>query len=490
MKLRGLSGRLAMLMVFATLLMQLGHGLYRFSVDVPKAKNKSIEEINQLVSSLQPALAEALYQYNETLSDKLLKAFYSKAAVQTVWILDQDGSGVGVWVRTDAQLSEERYEVTWPLIYKDDEIGSLVLLIDMAVVESAAVSQIWSVILFSVMIGLIALLLLYFIAQAIVTRPVESLSSVVGIINSHAFVKDDVKAIDAVRANYEIEDLRLAIKKILYELAEHLGRNQQDMMSLKEFNQALEEKVVSRTLELEQAKEKAEVASRAKTDFLNVITHELRTPLNGVLGFSGILKNRDLAEKDKKLVLGIEQSGQGLLLLLNDIIDFVGLESKSLDRQVFAVYDALSSSFNDQKEAAEKKGLEYKIEVDNSLTLNGDPKRLSVLVRQLLSNAIKFTHEGSVTLSCYAQQDGKALLSITDTGIGMEESDYGDFTSEMFMHEAFTQAEQGLNRASEGLGLGLSIAGRICKKWPAQMRFEKNTPQGTRVCVVLGDVEL
>ena len=109
MKLRGLSGRLAMLMVIATLVMQLGHGLYRFSVDIPKAKNQSIEEINQLVSSLQPALAEALYQYNESLSDKLLKAFNSKAAVQTVWILDEDGSGVGIWVRTDAQLSEAQY---------------------------------------------------------------------------------------------------------------------------------------------------------------------------------------------------------------------------------------------------------------------------------------------------------------------------------------------------------------------------------------------
>ena len=490
MKIRGLSGRLAILMVVATLIMQLGHGLYRFSVDVPKAKKESIEEINQLVASLQPALAEALYQYNETLSDKLLKAFKSKMAVQTVWILDQDGSGVGIWVRTDAQVSQEQYEVTWPLMYGENEIGSLVLLVDMAVVERAAISQIWSVILFSMMIGLIALLLLYFIAQAMVTRPIESLSNVVSVIDSHAFVKDDVKAIDHVRANYEIEDLRLAIKKILYELAEHLNRNKQDMMTLKEFNQALEEKVTSRTIELEQAKEKAEVASRAKTDFLNVITHELRTPLNGVLGFSGILKSRDLEDKDKKLVLGIEQSGQGLLVLLNDIIDFVGLESKSLDRQIFSVYDALSSSFNEQQEAAQKKELEFKLEVDNSLTLNGDPKRLSILVRHLLSNAIKFTHEGSVTLSCYSQSGGEILLTIADTGVGMEESAYGDFESEMFMQEAFTQAQQGLNRTNEGLGLGLAIVGRICKKWPAQMRFEKNTPQGTKVCVVLRDVEL
>ena len=95
-----------------------------------------------------------------------------------------------------------------------------------------------------------------------------------------------------------------------------------------------------------------------------------------------------------------------------------------------------------------------------------------------------------MTLSCYSKPDGEILLSIADTGVGMAESAYGDFESEMFMQEAFTQAEQGLNRANEGLGLGLAIVGRICKKWPAHMCFEKNTPQGTKVCVVLRDVEL
>ncbi len=488
----GLSGRLALFMVVATLIMQLGHGLYRFSVDVAEAKQQSIDDIDRLVTSLQPALAEALYQYNEPLSDKLLNVFSGSDSVQTVWLLDQDGTGLGIWARAGVDIEEnaadEQYEVTWPLTYEQSYIGSLVILVSMSVVEQAAIDQTWNVILFSVMIGLFALLLLYFVAQKMVTRPVVSLSNTVSVIKSNAFTKEDVDVLDSVHAHYEIETLRLTIKGILYELAEHLGRNEQDMMSLKEFSSTLEEQVIKRTIELEQAKEKAEVASRAKTDFLNVITHELRTPLNGVLGFSGILKNRALAEKDKQLVQGIEESGQGLLVLLNDIIDFVALESKALDCQIFSVYDALSSAFNEQKSAAQQKNLEYSLEVDSSLTLQGDAKRLSVLTRQLLSNAIKFTDSGSVTLSCVRESSGHVLVSITDSGIGMDDSCYGTVSSEMFMQEAFTQAQQGLNRSNEGLGLGLAIVGRICKKWPAKIHFEKNTPQGTKVCVELSDV--
>lgn len=482
MKVSGLSARLALLMVFATLVMQLVHGLYRFSVDIPQAKQQGIEQINMLVESLQPALAESLYQYNETLSDKLLKAFYAHDAVQTVWLLDHDGTGLGVWVRPNAQPSDEQYEVTWPISYEGEAIGSLIVLTDMAMVEKSAISQIWNVIGFSFLIGLLALLFLYVIAQRMVTKPVEALSKVVAVIKSNSLTQQDVKALDSISASYEIETLRVSIKHILMELAEHIGDNRQSMIILKEFNQSLEGKVLDRTVELEAAKEKAEVANRAKTDFLNVITHELRTPLNGVLGFSGILKKRELAEKDKQLVLGIEQAGNGLLVLLTDIIDFVDLESKSLTCHAFSVQDALVAVFNEQQKKADSKNLEYIMDVDTSLVIQGDPKRLAILMRQLLTNGIKFTHEGSVTLQCH-KDDDHILLSVTDTGIGLDDAHYGEFSQEVF-----TQVEQGLNRSSEGIGLGLAIVNRICKKWPATLWFEKNEPQGTKVCVRLTDI--
>jgi len=485
MKPRGLSIRLAMLMVIATVLMQVAHGLYRFSVDVPMARERSMGEINNLVTSLQPALSESLYQYNEHLSEEILKTFRAYDAVQAVWLLDSDGTGIGVWVRVDTPAigTEDFQEVTWPLQHQATEIGSLVILMDMSIIEHAAIVQVWHIIAFSALIGLLALVFLYIIAQALVTKPIESLSRMVNQIDSHEFTQDDINVLDNINTYYEIESLKLSIKDILSELLEHLVEHKKNVSLLQKFNQTLEQSVKERTFELEQAKEKAEVANRAKTDFLNVITHELRTPLNGVLGFSSILKGRDLAEKDKQMVEGIEHSGQGLLLLLNDIIDFIDLDSKPLAEQTLSVYDALASSFNEIKTQAEQKQLDFQLDVDKSLILKGDPRRLSILARQLLTNGIKFTESGSVILRCEQVETGGVLMTVEDTGVGMSDEQY-----ERLCQGVFNQLEQGLNRSKSGLGLGLAIVNRICSKWGAQWWIEKNVPQGTKVLVQLKDI--
>lgn len=483
MKHYGLSTRLAMLMVLATLIMQVAYGCYRFSVEVPRVKQESLERIELLVEGMHSALSEALYEYNEVLANKLLNVFQAYEGVQTVWILDYDDSGIGVWARNDLAFSDNQMEQSWPLTFKGEVIGRLVVLIDIEEIETAAVIEIWRAVAFSVLVGFLALIFLFVIAQIIVTKPIKGLSRTVSIIESHELTPEGLKAIDNIKAYDEIETLRVSIKHILLELAQHIRENQQAMVVLTEFNRTLEEQVANRTHELKEAKDKAEVANRAKTDFLNVITHELRTPLNGVLGFSGILKNRDISDKDKQLVEGIEQAGNGLLILLSDIIDYVDLESKSLDRQTFSIHDALISVFNEHKEQAQLKNLEYIMDVDATAILTGDPRRLSILVRQLLSNAIKFTQAGSVILCCHKKDDGLIQVCVADTGIGMDESHYGQFAQSVF-----TQVEQGLDRSNGGMGLGLAIVSRICQKWPAKMWFEKNTPQGTIVCVLLDDV--
>lgn len=486
MKPRGLSIRLAMLMVIATLLMQVGHGLYRFSVDIPKAREQSMAEIDNLATSLQPALSESLYQYNEHLSEEILKTFRAYDAVQAVWLLDSDGTGIGVWVRVDTPaVSDEHFqEVTWPLEYKSELIGSLVILMDMSIIENAATVQVWSIIAFSALIGLLALVFLYVIAQAMVTKPIEALSRKVNQISSHAFTQEDIKGLDEIPTYYEIDSLKVAIKEILSDLLVHISEHKKNVLILREFNQALEKSVKERTFELEQAKERAEVANRAKTDFLNVITHELRTPLNGVLGFSSILMGRDLDERDKNMVEGIEQSGQGLLLLLNDIIDYIELDSKPLSEQVMSLHDALVAPFNELKKQAQQKNLTFQMDVDTSLILKGDPKRLSILARQLLSNGLKFTVSGGVLLRCQNTEDGNILLVVEDTGVGMTDEQY-----QIIRHGVFNQLEQGLNRSQNGLGLGLAIVNRICTKWGITWWIERNTPQGTRVVLRLVDIE-
>lgn len=484
MKFRGLSVRLAIYMVVATILVQLLHGVYRYSIDIPQARKEAIEDINHVVSSLKPALSFALFQFDETLSDQILKTFHFYDPIIGVWLLDEKREGVGIWVRTDdIPQTENAKEITWSLEYLDKEIGFLVLQVNMDLIDEQAASVIWEIIGFSLLMGLITLLILFVIAQWFVTKPIESLARFVGNINVKLFSKSDISQLDSVNAYDEIDDLRVSVKNILSELVEYLGDNEQAMILLKEFNQALEEKVTQRTRQLQEAKDKAEVADRAKTDFLNVMTHELRTPLNGVLGFSSILKTRELSDKDKRLVEGIEQSGQGLLTLLNDIIDFVELESKPLSKQIFSVHDSLSSAVKELERKAQEKGLQLLFDVDDTLILNGDPKRLNVIARQLISNGIKFTDQGSVGIEAVSDGNSGIILTVSDTGVGMDEA-----TFQLFKESVFNQQEQGLDRTNEGLGLGIAIVNRICKKWSGKWWFEKNTPQGIKVKVQVGNL--
>ncbi|WP_353352366.1 HAMP domain-containing sensor histidine kinase [Oceaniserpentilla sp. 4NH20-0058] len=476
--------RLAILMVAATVLIQLVHGLYRLSVDIPNARKQGVEDLDHLVSSLKPALSFSLFQFDENLSNEILKTFRSYDVVSGAWLLDQENSEVGVWVRINGPTSEYNKEVTWPLIYNDNKVGDLVVLVNMSIIDEKAMAEILRVIGLTSFIGLLALGLLYIIVNFIVTQPIESLSNIVSRINIKSFTKADIKVLDDVRALDEINSLRQSIKAILTELVEHFGDNEQAMILLKEFNRALEDKVTQRTQALQQAIDDAEVANRAKTDFLNVMTHELRTPLNGVLGFSAILKTRDLADKDKLLIDGIEQAGQGLLVLLNDIIDYVDLDSKPLSLQTFSVHDALSSAYKELQPKAQEKGLALEFDVDSSLILNGDPKRLNVLVRQLISNGIKFTAQGSVTIQAKEADDGDVLINIIDTGVGMEASTLSNFKDGLF-----NQHEQGLDRSNEGIGLGMAIVNRICNKWCGQWWFEENQPHGIRVNIKLGNLK-
>jgi len=484
-KLKGLSARLAIYMIIASLLMQVGHGVYRLSVDIPDARKDGVDVLNHLVASLKPALSLALSQLDQNLSDEILKTFRSYDGVFGVWLLDMKQEGVGVWIREDGKEEpEELREVTWPLQFKNKDAGYLVVLMDLSVLEQKAMSHLWDEIGFSVLMGAINLLLLYFIARRLVTKPISSLAKAVSLINVKSLKKENIEPLNRVMASDEIASLRDSIKIILSELAEHLGDNQQAMILLKEFNESLEKQVAKRTLELQKAKDAAEVAANAKTDFLNVMTHELRTPLNGVLGFSSILKKRIVDDANKQLIEGIEQAGQGLLVILSDIIDFVDLDSKPLGVQGFSVHDALSSAYKEMLPKAQAKNLELQFQVDSHLILKGDPKRLNIVVRHLLSNGIKFTEHGSVTLSAEPAENNGVLISVSDTGVGMDDELFQQFKNGMF-----NQKERGFERSSEGLGLGIAIVNRICRKWEGQWWFEKNQPHGIKVNVKLADLE-
>lgn len=216
--------------------------------------------------------------------------------------------------------------------------------------------------------------------------------------------------------------------------------------------------------ELEQAKETAERASRAKGDFLATISHEMRTPLNAMIGYSDLLCREATASDSVRRYAGrISGAGAALLSLIDDILDLGRIEAGVIDirAEPFVLRTCLDAVVSIVKPQAQAKALRLDLDVDAEPDARflGDQDRLRQVLVNLLSNAIKFTHAGSVTLRVRQRSgsDGQQSLhlAVSDTGIGIAAGDEGS------LFQRFHQLDPSLNRRFEGAGLGLAISKQL-----------------------------
>jgi signal transduction histidine kinase/ActR/RegA family two-component response regulator len=233
--------------------------------------------------------------------------------------------------------------------------------------------------------------------------------------------------------------------------------------------------------EVEQARDRADAANAAKTAFLGVISHELRTPMNGVLGAAQLLDNTDLTPEQRGLTGIIRSSGDNLLGLLNEILDHAKIEAGRLDIEAipFEMEELVGRVFNTWKARAGEKALDYRLawRGERPWTVRSDPTRLTQILHNLISNALKFTTEGGVelTLACERVADDRARLriSVTDTGPGISKEDAGR------LFQPFTQLDVSTTRRFGGTGLGLSIARKLARMMEGDLSVESELGRGS-----------
>ena len=225
----------------------------------------------------------------------------------------------------------------------------------------------------------------------------------------------------------------------------------------------LEEKIKESAAELEVAMRSAQVANQAKSDFLASMSHELRTPLTSILGLSEVLQEEyfgKLNSKQKEYLNDIHESGQHLLLLINDILDIAKIEAGKMELELgpVVVKELLENSLIMIKEKAGKHNI--KLDVDlapeiKGLKIQADERKLKQIIFNLLSNAVKFTPDGGRIQLGASCEDGKLAVAVTDTGIGIS------LEKQEKVFQEFYQVEAGLRDKTPGTGLGLPLSRRM-----------------------------
>jgi len=276
----------------------------------------------------------------------------------------------------------------------------------------------------------------------------------------------------------QIDVLSYLVDTTISELRVLVEKNEQRNA---EIQAQLEALVEERTQELREARDAAEAATRAKSDFLAIMSHEIRTPLNAVIGMTSLLMDTKLTPAQHEFASTIRTSGDALLSIINDILDFSKIEAGriELEQRPFDLLECIESAVNVLMDQCLEKGLELAYIIDPQVpsSILGDETRLRQILLNLLSNAIKFTDSGEITITVTAKATTQSSLyelsfSVRDTGVGIPT----DRANRLF--QSFSQLDSSTTRNYGGTGLGLAISKRLAELMGGSMWVESEGIRG------------
>ncbi len=451
-------------------------GIYLF-VQYRQFETNAYDRMATLAEILGSNSISALLFFDDDAAEDVLESLATQPDILSAVVYDHNGEVFASYTQPDhvdttlRDIVEGKYthddhlRLTQKIIFDNLKVGWITLDLDTSNRRSELVETLGQAVLLFIA-GLILAALLAIRAQ----KPIsDSIMNLAGTAQKVRDTRDYSLRVEATSQD-EIGQLVDSFNDMLEKMWHH--------------EKHLADLVSERTLELEEAKTRAEESDHLKSAFLASMSHELRTPLNSIIGFTGILLQGmagPLTDEQKKQLGMVKGSASHLLELINDVLDISKIESGRIEMhgEEFKVDLLLVMAVSSLRPFAQKKGLPLDLDIAPNLPkLKSDKRRLEQILLNLINNAIKFTSEGSVGVKCYLR-DEFLIIDVIDTGIGIKEDDLKT------VFETFRQIDGGLDRVKEGSGLGLAISKKLSELLGGTLSVTSEVGSGSTFTVAL-----
>lgn len=325
-----------------------------------------------------------------------------------------------------------------------------------------------------------------FMAARLFNQPIKNLIQHIGAFNPKAEFNQQRASLPSlsIRELAQLNDEFTRHERRLVHAFEELEfariKEQELNRELARLNTSLEERIEEKTQHLAEALDEAKAAGVAKSQFLANMSHEIRTPMNGIIGSCELALEEDLPASTRKRVEVIGRSAANLLLILDSVLDWSKIEAGKvlIDNQPTNIRHLLEASLSLYEHLATQKSIFLSLEIDDALPqfLNTDSGKISQIVNNLVSNAIKFTQEGGVTVKARYRKH-RLTITVSDTGIGIPKH------KQERIFEQFEQADASTTRNFGGTGLGLAISRGLIEQLEGRITLSSRDGEGTRFVV-------